>query len=117
MKKIAFSSGEIEAATGVRSRELIYMVDSGYITPDIRNTKPRMFSLYQAVLAGMIRIYQNHGFILKRAHELALQTTDLYFSNSLLEKEMHTIEKSEYHEISMNIRATVGYILRWYDAV
>lgn len=69
--KTAFTSRDIQAAFGMTNREQVYLVDRGYLVPDIQSDRPRLYSLYSAMKAGAIQFFSKQGYKLDRAERLS----------------------------------------------
>ena len=78
-REITYSIGETEKMTGASQKQIRYWESRGYISEQIeRNVcgdiAYRRFTQYQVELICSIKAYQDQGYTLARAAELALIT-------------------------------------------
>ena len=103
MSKKAFTSKDLIEAFDITNREQAYMIDRGYLVADIKADKPRVFSQQQAINAGLIRFFQDHGLVLERATRIARITTSGFFA-------FYKMQDQFYHEPLVVLRVRDGIV-------
>ena len=85
-----YTAKDICKAANIPTRVFQYRLDNNFIVPDLRDRKPREYSLRQAIYAGLTQHMIERGFTLERAHRIARYTGAAWLSCMKMADRLHS---------------------------
>lgn len=84
-----YTAKDICTAANIPTRVFQYRLDNNFIVPDLRDRKPREYSLRQAIYAGLTQHMIERGFTLERAHRIAKYTGGAWLACMRMFERLH----------------------------